>query len=191
MLFVVRFPHLGPTSDGVAPLLPCFRNVLDETVKTIALVPRVNNFSIETTIAYCRFRQARATFTTAVGKVAESARYCPLAFTLFCHDVHGLKESFSLILCHFGIVSCSRVCLLVVSRLLALTLRPSAPVCSCHRHSLTRGRLAIVQEAVRVFFFSVFSIGSARGDMCPVVSGSLREMSLQAVLKNEGPAALV
>ena len=46
-----------------------------------------------------------------------------------------------------------RVCLLDVSRLLGLTLRPFAPVCSCHRDSLTRGRLAIVQEAVRVFFF--------------------------------------
>ena len=34
-----------------------------------------------------------------------------------------------------------------------------APLCSCHRDSLTRARLAIVQEAVRVFFFSVFSIG--------------------------------
>ena len=29
---------------------------------------------------------------------------------------------------------------------------------------------------------------SARDDMCPVVSGSLREMSLQALLKFEGPA---
>ena len=45
-----------------------------------------------------------------------------------------------------------------------------------------------MQEAVRVFFFSVVSIGSARDDMYPVVSGSLREMSLQALLKYEGPA---
>ena len=36
--------------------------------------PRVNNFSIVTTIAFCPFREARATFTTADGKVAESAR---------------------------------------------------------------------------------------------------------------------
>ena len=87
--------------------------------------------------------------------------------------------------------SCSRVCLLVVSRLLGLTLRLFAPVCSCHRDSLTRGRLAIVQDAVRVFFSSVSSIGSARDDICPVVSGSLRGMSLRAVLKCERPAALV
>ena len=88
----------------------------------------------------------------------------------------------SLLLCHFVIVSCSRVCLLVVSRLHGLTLRPFALVRGCHRDSLTRGRLASVQEAVRVFFFSVFSFGSTRDDMCPVVSGSLREMSLQAML---------
>ena len=58
-----------------------------------------------------------------------------------------------LLLCHFVLVSCSRVCLLDVSRLRGLTLRHFAPVCSCHRDSLTRGRLAIVQEAVRVLFF--------------------------------------
>ena len=45
-----------------------------------------------------------------------------------------------------------------------------------------------VQKAVRVSFFSVFSIGSARDGMCPVVSGSLREMFLQALLKFDGPA---
>ena len=50
----------------------------------------------------------------------------------------------------FVLLSCSRVCLLDVSRLLRLTLRHSAPVCSCHQDSLTRWRLAFVQEAVRV-----------------------------------------
>ena len=45
-----------------------------------------------------------------------------------------------------------------------------------------------MQEAVRVFFFSVFSIGSTRDGMFPVVSDSLREMSLQALLKYEGLA---
>ena len=37
-------------------------------------------------------------------------------------------------------------CLLDVSRILGLTLRPSAPV--CHRNSLPRGRLSLAQEAV-------------------------------------------
>ena len=40
ILSVVRFPHLGPTSAGVAPLLPYFRKLLDETVKTFTLFPR-------------------------------------------------------------------------------------------------------------------------------------------------------
>ena len=39
--------------------------------------------------------------------------------------------------------------LLHESRLLGLTLRPSAPVCCCHRLFRARGRLASAQEAVR------------------------------------------
>ena len=78
-------------------------------------------------------------------------------FTLFCHDVHGFTEEF-LSFVTFVFVSCSHVCLLVVSRLLGLTLRRFAPVCSCHRDSLTRGKLAFEQEAVRVSS-SLFSIG--------------------------------
>ena len=38
------------------------------------------------------------------------------------------------------------------------------------------------------FFFSFSSFGSARDGWCPVVSGSLREMSLQVLLKVEGLA---
>ena len=40
-------------------------------------------------------------------------------------------------------------CLLVVSRLLGLTLRPSAPVFSCHLDFVTHWRLALAQEALR------------------------------------------
>ena len=43
-----------------------------------------------------------------------------------------------------------------------------------------------MQEVVRVFSF--FLIGSARDGMCTVVSGSFREMSLPALLKQEGLA---
>ena len=71
MLSVVHFPHLGFTSASVAQLPPRLRKLLDETVKTFALFfPRVNNFSIVTTNAFCWFRYARAAFTTADGKVA-------------------------------------------------------------------------------------------------------------------------
>ena len=70
------------------------------------------------------------------------------AFTLFCHDVHGLKEGFLSFCVTFVMESCSCVCLLVVPRLLGLTLRHFAPVCCCHRVSWARGRLAFAQEAV-------------------------------------------
>ena len=88
--------------------------------------------------------------------------------------VHGINEGLLSSFVTFVLLSCPRVCLLDVSRLLGLTLRPPAPVCCCHRNSLTRGRLAIVLEAVRVFFFffSIFSIGSAWH-----VPGDLRQPS--------------
>ena len=88
---------------------------------------------------------------------------------------------------------CPRVCLLDVSRPLGLTLRPSAPVCGCHRDSLRRWRLAIAQEAAHVVFFCVYSIVlfESRRAMCLVVSDSLRGRSLHAMLTYEGPASLV
>ena len=79
--------------------------------------------------------KARAAFITGDGKVAESAMSTG-AFTLFCNDVHGFTEDFLSLFVIFVLVSCSRICLLVVSRLLGLTLRHFAPVCSCHRDSL-------------------------------------------------------
>ena len=46
-------------------------------------------------------------------------------------------------------------------------------------------------EAVRVLFFSQSSrLVSARDDMCPVVSDSLRGRSFHAMLNYEGPASL-
>ena len=124
------------------------------------LSPRVHNFSIVTTNASCRLCYARAAFTTADGKVAESARCCPPG-TSCCFAMWFMVSRKDLItfFVTFLLVSCSRVCLLDVSRLLGLTLRHFAPVCSSHRDSLTRWRLATVQEPVRVFFFCVFSIG--------------------------------
>ena len=125
--------------------------------------PRVHNLSIETTNACCRFRQARAGFTTADGKLAESVRCCPLepsrCFAMMSMVSRKVCSPFSCCLAHAFV-------LLDVSRLLGLTLRHFASVCCCHRDSLTRWRLALAQEAVRVFLFSVFSIGSARDDIC-------------------------
>ena len=117
---------------------------------------RANKFSIVTANASCRLCHARAAFTSADGKVPESATG---DFALFCHLVHGFKEDYISFFVTFVLVSCSRVCLLDVSRPHGLTLRLFAPVCSCPRASLTRLRLEIVQESVRVFYFCIFSIG--------------------------------
>ena len=92
-----------------------------------------------------------------MAKWRESARCCPLkpsrCFTMMF--MVSLKI-FSPSLSPLVIVSCSRVCLLVVSRLLGLTLRLFAPVCSCHRDSLTRWARS---RSCAVLFFPVFSIG--------------------------------
>ena len=45
-----------------------------------------------------------------------------------------------------------------------------------------------MQEAVCVLIFSVFSFGSARNDLFPVISDCLREKFLQALQEYEGPA---
>ena len=71
------------------------------------------------------------------------------AFTVLCHVFNGIKEDLLSSFVTFVLVSCPRICLLDVSCLLGLTLLHSAPVCCCHWDSLTRGRLAFEQEAVR------------------------------------------
>ena len=98
----------------------------------------------------------------ARGKVAKSAKCCPQGTLWY-------QGRFNLFFVTFVVLSCQRVCLLDVSRLIILTVRPSAPVSCCHQDSWTRWRLAFVQEAVRV------SIGFARDDMFPVVSNDLQK----------------
>ena len=61
---------------------------------------------------------------------------------------------------------------------------------SCHFCDRHAGGWQLCRKP-RVLSFSVFSIGSARVDMCPVVSGNLCVMSLQAMLKCEDPAVFV
>ena len=104
------------------------------------------------------------------------------AFTLFCHVVHGFKEDFISFFVSFVLVSCSRVCLLDVSRLLGLTLRHFAPVCFCHRDFLT----CWIRRKPHVLSFSASS-----RCMCLVVSDSLLGRSIHAMLKYEGSASLV
>ena len=149
ILSKVHFPLLGFKSAGVAPLPPRFRTFLDETVKAIAFFSLVlSTFSAVTTNACCSVPLSTSDLHYSRWQSGEICQVLSTgAFTLFL----PFFPSLSLVL-----VSCSRVCLLHVSRLLGLTLRHFAPVCSCRRVSLT---LAIVQEAVRFYFFCVFSIG--------------------------------
>ena len=99
------------------------------------------------------------------------------AFTLCCHvfmvsrKIHSHPLSFCAII--------------LPTRLSARCLPSSRPGTASFRSclslpqgSLTRGRLAFVQEAVRVFFFSVFSISSARDDMFQVISQTAFEKCL-------------
>ena len=111
------------------------------------------------------------------------------AFTLFCHDVHGFTNHF-LCLCHL----CDSF---VLTRLSARCL-PS----SCLDTASIRSRLQLppgfhdTREAGNCsgsracgLFSQSSRLFSAHDDMCPVGSGSVREMCLQAMRKYEGPAA--
>ena len=73
-----------------------------------------------------------------------------MAVEVFCDAqlrtvVFSLRRMISFLFC----LAVLPTCLLHDSRLFGLALRPSAPVCCCHRVSWARGRLALVQEAVR------------------------------------------
>ena len=173
----------GLTSAGVAPLPPCSHKLLDKTVKT---------FTVFASLLY----------------LLDGEDNCMLSVPFSASDLHfscwqsgdnfqGLSTGACTLLCHVLPISmkvcsscflwsCPRVCLLDVSCLFGLTLRPSAPVCCFLRDSL--GGLAVAHEAVRGPPFS--SIGSAHDDMCPVTSGSFREMSVQALIKFEDPAIM-
>ena len=155
---------LGFTSVGVALLSPRTCKLLDETVQL-----RVDKFSIVTTIACCPFHEARATFTIADGKMAKYARCCPLRPSSCFARAHGFTDFLSPLslfcncLAHAFVWSMSPVF--------------SAWQCvhpllfeSCHSDSLTRGRLAIVQEADRVLFLSFWTVDSACDDLFPVIS---------------------
>ena len=134
----------------MAPLPPRYRRLLDESqdVRCFSLVLTTSRFRRQSHIVASVKHERPLLQQMAKWRNLPGVIHWGLYVVL--PRVHGFTD-FSLLLVTFLIVSCSRVCLLDVSRLLGLTLRPSAPVCCCYRDSLTRGRLAIVQEAVRIF----------------------------------------
>ena len=134
MLSVMHFSHLGVTSACVPQLPPCYRKRLDETVKTFALFPSSKQlFDCDDN---CMLSVPLCTSGLHYSRCQSGGRpsHCFSMMFMF----HGRT---SLLLCHFVTVSCSRVCLLVLSRLHALTLRPLACLglspCVCARRSVS------------------------------------------------------
>ena len=125
-----------------------FCSILDEAA-AFCLV--FYTFSAVTTNASCRWQLNTNDLNNSRW---QSGGICQVLstrdFTLFCHVFDGLIGVLFSLFVTFVLLSCSRVCLLDVSRLLGLTLRHAASVCSCHRDSPTRWRLALAQGAVRV-----------------------------------------
>ena len=169
----------------MAPLPTRFRNTLDEAVKAFAFCLVLNTSSAVTTVPSSTNDLHNSRWQSGeICQVLSTA-----AFALFCHVFDGIMDSsLSVHACLLPphvrkyvlsssfvtvvLLSCSRVCLLDVSRLLGLTLRHSALVCSCHRDSLTRWRLSFAQEAVRVAS-SASSQLSFWAAMCLMISDSL------------------
>ena len=143
--------------------------------------PRVNNFLTVTTNACCRFRQARGAFTTADGKVAESARCCPLVPSR-CFAM--------MIMVSLKIFSPS-----LSARCLPSSWPDTASFRSClllppgFLDTLAAGNCA--RSRACTLFSQSSRLVSARDNMCPVVSESLRGRSLHAMLKYESPAIIV
>ena len=103
---------------------PCDSNIPIVTTKCMLSVP-----SSTSDLHYSRWQSGELCQRLSAG-----------AFTLLCHVLLS-----SMKVCSSFFLSC-----LALSLLCRLTLRPSTPVCFCHPGSLTRGRMAFQQEAVRV-----------------------------------------
>ena len=167
--------------------------------RPLAFCPVITTFSAVTTDVSWLVPSSTNALTNSMWRSSEICQVLSTeAFTLFCQTcfqgtiafcLHTLRKTAQTVfpLCT---LACPRGRLFDASRLLGLTLRHSAPVCRCHRDSLTRWRLAFAQEAARVPSASsshlLFLI-----TMCLVISDSLRGMSFQGMWTYEGPASLV
>ena len=110
--------------------------------RPLLFFPRGCIFSMVKTSVCCLRHLVRVTFTLAVGKVAKIGRWWPPGLSRCCASHFGSLrrvDPLLVFLCFFVVLPTR--CLLDVSRLSGLTLRPGADVCCCHRDSLIRGRL--------------------------------------------------
>ena len=134
----------------MAPLSLGFHKLLSFTVTTVAIFP--SWMYLLGGDDNCMLSVPSSTYDLHIwcwqcGEICQAI--AAAACTLFNYALSSLSQMrmISFLLCIANLPTCH---LLLDSRLLGLTLRPSAPVFQCHRDSLTRGRLALAQEAVRV-----------------------------------------
>ena len=151
-----------------------------------SLVPTSTPCSSGATRVVCResaqFRQVRTPFPLACGRLAKSARRCTprhsrrlakrtieqsyvtvLGTIAFClHTMQRAALFLPFFPCALG---CFRDCLLDVSRLLGLTLRPSAPVFRCHRDISATLEAGTCAGSRALYFSFVFLLVSLHGEV--------------------------
>ena len=167
------------SSAGVAPLPPGFHKLLSVTVTTFAVVPSWmcllggdDNCMLSVPSRACDLHICcwqRAEICQAIAAAAFTLFNYALQFSTKMRMTSLLSSSDVLTACY----------LLHDSRLLGPTLRPSAPVCRCHRDSWTRGRLALAQEAVRCPSLSVSLFDPSPVDLCKVIQATFDEFLLR------------
>ena len=173
---------LGLSSAGVAPLPPCSRKLPDVTVKTFTVFP---------SWLY----------------LLDGEDNCMLSVPFSTSDLHwrklpgGVRRGFHVavlrILVLFeGWLLSLFFCLCCLAHALSARCFPSfrpdtASIRSClllPPGFFDTREAGICARSRAWFSFSFFSFGSARDDVCPMTLGSFREMSVQALMKFEGPA---
>ena len=137
------------SSAGVAPLPPGFHKLLSVTFTTFAVFPSWLNllggdddYMLSVPSGTCELHISCWQGSDSCQAIAAAV------LTLFNYALWFLLKADDpfFLFCLAVLPTCY---LLHDSRLLGLTLRPSAPVCCCHRVSWSRWRLAFAQEAVR------------------------------------------
>ena len=138
------------SSAGVAPLPPGFHRLPSVTVTTFAVFPSWmyllggdDNCMLSVSSSTCDPRNCCWQSGEICQAIADDAFYVVQFRTVIFRQMRMISFL-------SGLAVLPTCYLLHDSRLFGLTLRPSTPVCCCHRVSWARGRLALAQEAVRV-----------------------------------------
>ena len=149
---------LVSSSAGVAPLPPGFHKLLTVTFTTFAVFPSWLNLLGGDDDCMLSVPSGACELHISCWQGSDSCQaIAAAALTLFNYALWFLRKADDpfFLFCLAVLPTCY---LLHDSRHLGLTLRPSAPVCCCHRVSWTRGRLAFAQEAVRCPLFFLHSV---------------------------------